>query len=109
MTFVATDFRARSSRVWVHMAFVTLGALPAHAFASDPFDAPPPPLPPPAPAVAAAPVAPVVVAQPPAAAPIDGQWVYTEQYGWVWMPYAQAYTYVPADGDPMMYVYGSTL
>ncbi len=36
-----------------------------------------------------------------------GQWVYTAQYGWVWMPYASAYTYVPPDGygEPYMYVY----
>ena len=35
----------------------------------------------------------------------DGQWVYTEQYGWVFMPYAQNYTYVPASGYPFMFVY----
>jgi hypothetical protein len=34
-----------------------------------------------------------------------GQWVYTSQYGWVWMPYAQAYTHVPATGYPYMYLY----
>jgi len=32
--------------------------------------------------------------------------VYTEGYGWVWMPYEQAYTYVtPADDDAYAYVY----
>ena len=37
----------------------------------------------------------------------DGQWVQTDQYGWVWMPYGDAYTAVPADGygEPTMYVY----
>lgn len=39
--------------------------------------------------------------------PNDGQWVYTSQYGWVFMPYAQNYTYVPANGYPFMFVYGS--
>jgi hypothetical protein len=35
-----------------------------------------------------------------------GQWVYTEQYGWVWMPYGDRYTHVPPDGSsPSMYVY----
>jgi hypothetical protein len=36
-----------------------------------------------------------------------GQWVQTDQYGWVWMPYADTYTYVPqsATGTPYMYVY----
>jgi hypothetical protein len=29
--------------------------------------------------------------------PNSGQWVYTSQYGWVWMPYAQDYTYVTPD------------
>ncbi len=48
------------------------------------------------------------VSAPPKAPPVDGQWVYTNQYGWVWMPYAQSYTYVPDDGYPTMYVYGST-
>jgi len=35
-----------------------------------------------------------------------GQWVYTGQYGWVWMPYDAADTYVPTGGSPPeMYVY----
>jgi hypothetical protein len=36
-----------------------------------------------------------------------GEWVNTEQYGWVWMPYGDDYTSVPADGygAPYMYVY----
>lgn len=36
----------------------------------------------------------------------SGQWVNTWQYGWVWMPYGTAYTSMPVDGDPYMYVYG---
>ncbi len=37
----------------------------------------------------------------------QGQWVYTQQYGWVWMPYGAGYTYAPPDGygQPYMYVY----
>ena len=39
-----------------------------------------------------------------------GQWVYTGQYGWVWMPYGSAYTYVSPDGAaPNMYVYTPTI
>src|SRR5512135_1703456 len=35
-----------------------------------------------------------------------GQWVYTSQYGWVWMPYGNSYTYLPASGaTPNMFVY----
>jgi hypothetical protein len=35
-----------------------------------------------------------------------GQWVSTSQYGWVWLPYEQSYTYVDAGGDAAyMYVY----
>ncbi len=36
-----------------------------------------------------------------------GQWVYTSQYGWLWMPHAQQYTYIPGDlqAYPEMYVY----
>src|SRR5262249_34065756 len=35
----------------------------------------------------------------------DGQWVMTSQYGWVYMPYAQPYTYVPRTGTPYAYVF----
>ena len=72
-----------------------------------------------APAVAAPaappPAATIVVAPPgaPAAPPVvvaapvtpPGQWVYTRQYGWLYMPYAQNYTFVPAAGPPSMFVY----
>jgi hypothetical protein len=35
-----------------------------------------------------------------------GQWVYTQQYGWLWMPYGSNYTYVPPNGGtPDMYAY----
>jgi hypothetical protein len=36
-----------------------------------------------------------------------GQWVYTSQYGWVWMPYGTRYTYegTAADTNPYAYVY----
>ncbi|HEY6004432.1 MAG TPA: hypothetical protein VIV57_16275 [Anaeromyxobacter sp.] len=56
------------------------------------------------PAQAEAPAAPP--AQAPASAPA-GQWIYTQQYGWIWMPYADAYTYAPANGygEPYAYVY----
>lgn len=44
---------------------------------------------------------------PPAQAPSGlGQWVYTSEYGWVWMPYGDQYSYAPPDGSmPDMYVY----
>ena len=36
----------------------------------------------------------------------SGQWVYTDQYDWVWMPYGDRYAHVPPDGGPPnMYVY----
>ena len=28
-----------------------------------------------------------------------GQWTYTSQYGWVWLPYGQRYTYVDTAGE----------
>jgi hypothetical protein len=36
-----------------------------------------------------------------------GQWVYTSQYGWLWMPHGQEYTYIPGDAQvfPDQYVY----
>jgi hypothetical protein len=41
------------------------------------------------------------------AAPPAGQWIYTQQYGWIWMPYSDSYTYSPANGygEPYAYVY----
>ncbi len=36
-----------------------------------------------------------------------GQWVYTGEYGWAWLPYGAAYTYASpyGDADPDMYLY----
>jgi hypothetical protein len=36
-----------------------------------------------------------------------GQWVYTAQYGWVFMPYEDTYAYLPPgpEGKPLEYVY----
>ena len=38
-----------------------------------------------------------------------GQWVYTQQYGWLWMPYGNQYVYTPEDTGgaayPSEYVY----
>ena len=56
-------------------------------------------MPPPAVAQVAPPVAPS------AAAPWAGQWVYTSQYGWVWMPYGSGYTVATAGDEPEMYLY----
>ena len=67
---------------------------------------PPAEPPPPPPAVRpAAPSEPAQASSP--GNPTDtGQWVHTEQYGWVWMPYGDDYTYVPQDNSsPSMYVY----
>ena len=40
----------------------------------------------------------------------SGQWVYTEQYGWVWMPYGNQYTYegTAYGSEPYAYVYYPT-
>ncbi|HVU52198.1 MAG TPA: hypothetical protein VHL80_15980 [Polyangia bacterium] len=39
--------------------------------------------------------------------PPTGQWVYTQQYGWVWMAYGDQYTYAPTQEGvyPQAYVY----
>ena len=44
---------------------------------------------------------------PPGPAVPDGQWVYTQQYGWIWEPHAQAYTYIPpgSEGEPLVFVF----
>ncbi len=61
----------------------------------------------PPPPTASAPSPPASSPQASSVAPAtpEGQWVSTAQYGWVFMPYAQQYTYVPVQGDPSMYVY----
>lgn len=64
----------------------------------EPVNTPPPPVA----YTTNAPPAPVVA--PPSA---SGRWAYTQQYGWVWMPYGSAYTFIShyQNGDPYMYVY----
>jgi hypothetical protein len=90
------------------LGLITLSVLPRHALAQHPSAyavSPPPydaPVPPP-PAVER------VEVQALEATPVDGQWVYTSQYGWVWMPYDQVYTHVSDDREPAMYIYGPTL
>jgi hypothetical protein len=72
-----------------------------------PDQAPPPPPAPQAKAPTPAPAqAPAQAAASPPTVPA-GQWVYTVQYGWVWMPYDSQYTHVyENDGsDPYMYLY----
>lgn len=61
----------------------------------------PPPMPP------SAPPSPPVAQQNQAQPAPTGQWVYTSQYGWAWMPYGNQYLYTPADPDnyPYQYVY----
>ena len=35
----------------------------------------------------------------------DGQWVYTQQYGWVWLRYARESTYITPEGYAYSYAY----
>jgi len=58
---------------------------------------PPPPNEPPGPPQANAPPPP---APQPAAAPA-GRWVWTAQYGWLYLPYARQFVFVP--GDPQVF------
>src|SRR5882724_9501516 len=59
--------------------------------------------PPPAPTAIPQPVAPPVAVTP------SGQWVNTSQYGWLWLPYEQSYTYVVPDSSvAYMYAYYPT-
>jgi hypothetical protein len=70
--------------------------------APQPKETPPPPASASPPPPQAQPIEPARAAAPapavPAPAPLPpGQWVYTRQYGWLWMPYARVYTHVDAD------------
>jgi hypothetical protein len=45
-----------------------------------------------------------------ASVPANGQWVFTQQYGWVYAPYDQTYTYVTDDvSAASMYAYRPTI
>jgi hypothetical protein len=59
------------------------------------------------PSAQVAPQARVEAAPAPAAPPPQsGQWVYTQQYGWIWMPYGNQYVYAPEGAAyPSAYVY----
>jgi hypothetical protein len=81
---------------------------PGESQAAQPSSAEPSQLPPAPPEQIPAPPPPQVQAPTEATqAAADGQWVYTEQYGWVWMPYGSQYTYEPtqAGAYPSEYVY----
>lgn len=67
----------------------------------------PEPPPPPPQADSPAQQAGYVVAQaaPVEAPPATGQWVFTQQYGWVWMPYGPNYTYVDASNAAYTWSY----
>lgn len=51
------------------------------------------------------PPAPPQLAQTGHATTPPGQWTYTAQYGWLWLPWDAAYTWVPPAGVPLMYAY----
>ncbi len=99
------------------VAFTPRGLFPLASFATQPNAAPPMPpssppstpqpdvSPPPPPATPSTPPAPQPQAEHTSVP--DGEWAYTQQYGWVWMSYGAAYTFTPdyENGDPYMYVY----
>jgi hypothetical protein len=102
------------------LAVITLAAVgPGTARAADPSglaDQPAqltPPPPPPPPQQPQQPIAVVPESAPPAtpSPAAYGQWVFTSQYGWVYMPWSDQYTSLPPDdyGDPYQYVYEPTI
>jgi hypothetical protein len=76
--------------------FGARGAFSAEPPPPPPPDEAPPPPPPSKPEMPVAqPMEPPRVSSAPAATPgVSGEWVYTSQYGWVWMPYERSYTHV---------------
>jgi hypothetical protein len=119
-TLASNGYRACSRGLRMALIFVMLQ--PALALAAEPSavapPSPPPSVGPPAPR-ASLPAAPTsatsdqavangqgIAAPAKRAATPAGQWSYTSQYGWVFLPYADVYTAVPSSGYPSMYVYG---
>jgi hypothetical protein len=84
----------------------TASPSPQGAQPSSPAPTQPPPAPPrsPPPLSAQLPVPPSATAGV-SAESVGGQWAYTAQYGWLWMPLAASCSYVPPSGDPYMFVY----
>jgi outer membrane lipoprotein SlyB len=78
----------------------TSGGSAVQPMTPEPGTAPPPP-----PAASTEPPGPGSQAAPVEVPP--GQWVFTRQYGWVWMPYGDSYMFTPdyENGDPYMYLY----
>src|SRR5262245_53321183 len=72
-----------------------------------PAELPPgPPAAPPSPPVQVQVQAGVVAVTPNPPPQPAGQWVYTQQYGWLWMPYGTQYTYEGSTTvQPYSYVY----
>jgi len=89
----------------------TGASVPLQPPAPPPKETPPPPVTQAPPPPHAQPIEPPPAANAPRpAAPAvrapAGQWVYTQQYGWLWMPYEQAYTHVVPDAAlAYMFVY----
>jgi hypothetical protein len=75
----------------------------------------PVPVAPPAPPPTVAPTMPAAPSPPPPEQDVagtapepstQGEWAYTDQYGWIWVPYADNFVNVPSGGAvPQMYVY----
>jgi outer membrane lipoprotein SlyB len=90
------------------------GLVPLDTFAVAPAPAATPPpsssgdasLPPSTPAPEARPPPPPQSAGSPSPVP-SGEWTFTQQYGWLWMPFGPEYAFTPDydSGDPYMYVY----
>ena len=76
---------------------------PGHEVVAQPGTPPPthmPPAPPDTP-----PPPQITGEQPPASPPSNGQWVYTQQHGWTWMPYSEKYVYITPGPNPYPYQY----
>jgi hypothetical protein len=101
-----------STRVYAVIVLIVFGSASAGAAADVPSVEPsatqpsaPPQEPPPPPATTVPPPPhtqpieppPLARSASPAAAAPSGQWVYTKQYGWVWMAYDDSYTQVVPD------------
>jgi hypothetical protein len=97
----------------ISMLLLSLGLATAAVAQMQPPTPPPYSQPPPPPAAApptAQPIEPppgeITAPPPPPSASVGGEWVYTNQYGWIWMPYDQQYTHVIQDsGTAYEFVY----
>ena len=87
----------KTSMLLLSLALATGAVAQTQPSTPAPASQPPPPPDPAPPTAQPIEPPPAATSAPPLSSNVAGEWVYTTQYGWVWMPYDQQYTHVVED------------